>query len=145
MSLEITIKDYEKIIKDKLRNNQLLLILSVILGMGVFIMNTENVYWAMLFILIGALCLPNIDKCKKDLRNQKYGIIKITEGKVLDVFPEREGKEDSNWIIFLEVPGKKKIGEFIVPIKPEIEIDSNIKIYHTEAMHVPTKIEICST
>lgn len=143
--MEITIKDYEKIIKDKLRNNQLLLILSVILGMGVFIMNTENVYWAMLFILIGALCLPNINKCKKDLRNQKYGIIKITEGKVLDVFPEREGKEDSNWIIFLEVPGKKKIGEFIVPIKPEIEIDSNIKIYHTEAMHVPTKIEICST
>lgn len=137
----VTINEFEKIIQKKLKTNQLLLALSVIMGMTAFFIENNNAYWAMLFIAIGSLCLPNINRCKQDLKDYKHGILGTTEGKILDSFPENENKNNNQWIIFLEIEGKKGFKEFIFPQSPKLEINSFVKIYHTNIMGIPVRIE----
>lgn len=137
----ITISEFEKIIQRKLKTNQLLLALSVVMGMSVFFIKNNNAYWAIAFIMIGSLCLPNINRCKEDLKNYKHGILGTTEGKILDSFPENENKQDGQWIIFLEIEGEKEFKEFIFPQNPNVEINSFVKIYHTKIMGIPVRIE----
>jgi hypothetical protein len=134
----------EPIIKKKLKTSQILLTISILISIGVTCIgfHSEPSYylWAMYFVIIGALSLPNINKCKKDLLDFRKNMISYTEGKVLDVFPERE--ENGNWIIFLDVEGEKDIVEFVVPSKPSIQVESMIRIHHTNILKVPVKIEI---
>lgn len=134
----------EGIIGKRLKKSQLLLMISVVIASGVAYLGTQSgasyYIWAMYFVLIGALSLPNINKCKKDLIDYHKNILSHTEGKLLDLFPEKE--EDGKWIIFLDVEGKKDIVEFIVPFKPTLTSDSNVKVFHTNILKVPVKIEV---
>lgn len=134
----------EGIIKKKLKTSQLLLAASVLIAGGVAYLATTSgtsyYIWAMYFVVVGALSLPNINKCKKDLLDYHKNNVGFTEGKVVDVFPEN--KEDGNWIIFLDVEEKKGVVEFIVPFKPSISIEQTVKIFHTNILNVPVKIEI---
>jgi hypothetical protein len=134
----------ETIIKKKLKTSQLLLMISIIISMSVayigFRSGASYYLWAMYFVIIGALSLPNINRCKKDLLDFRKNMISYTEGKVLDVFPEKE--DNGNWIIFLDVEGEKDIVEFVVPSKPSIQVESVIRIHHTNILKVPVKIEV---
>lgn len=131
----------EKVISKKLKNNQLLLAISIGISLAIILYKRENVYiyWSFYFLFIGALNLPNINKCKKDLIEYKSNLISSVTGRVLDVFPEKD--ESGNWIIFLDIQGEKDIKEFIVSVKPEVEIDNIAQIFHTNILKVPIKIE----
>lgn len=134
----------EKTIKKRLKTSQLLLLVSVVIAGGVVYLGTiagaSYYIWAMYFVVIGALTLPNINKCKKDLLDYHKNVISYTEGKVLDVFPEKE--ETGKWIIFLDVEGNKDVVEFIVPTKPSIEPEKTIKVFHTNILKLPVRIEV---
>lgn len=133
----------EQTIKKRLQTSQLLLFVSIaIAGVVAFIGNSSgSMYylWAMYFVVIGALALPNITRCKKDLLDFQKNMLTITEGKVLDVFPEKD--ENGKWIIFLDVEGDKDVVEFIVPAKPSIQNETIVKIFHTNILKVPVRIE----
>lgn len=134
----------EKQINKKLRNSQLLLVASIMIAFSVALfgaLTNQNYYlWAMYFVIIGALTLPNINKCKKDLVDYKQNKIAVTEGKVVDIFPEKE--DEGNWILFLDVEGQKNISEFLFPQKPSIEPNQTIKLVHTSVLNIPIQIEI---
>ncbi|PLS15072.1 hypothetical protein CVD28_24875 [Bacillus sp. M6-12] len=134
----------ENTIKKRLKTSQLLLFVSVVIAVGVAFLaqNAGPSYyiWAMYFVVIGALALPNINKCKKDLIDYHKNVISHTEGKVLDLFPEKE--ESGKWIIFLDVEGKKDVVEFILPFKPSIQPESTIKVFHTNILKLPVRIEV---
>ena len=138
--MEIKFDKFEKIINKKLKTNQFLLAVSILIGLIIFYFNRNHSLWAILFIAIGSLSLPNINNCKQDLADFRAGKLKDIEGLVLDVFPEKNSVNNSNWIIFLE--SRKKLKEFVVSEKPEIDVDSVVKIYHTTKMGIPVKIEI---
>ena len=87
--MEYALERIEDIIKKKLRTNQLLLAISVLISLSIVITNKNNVYWALYFAIIGALSLPNINNCKQDLLDyRKNKLISVT-GNVLEIFPER--------------------------------------------------------
>jgi hypothetical protein len=134
----------ETTIKKRLKTSQLLLLISVVIAGGVAYLGatagTSYYIWAMYFVVIGALSLPNINRCKKDLLDYNKNLISLTEGKVLDVFPEKE--EDGKWIIFLDVEGQKDVVEFIIPTKPSIQAETSIKVFHTNILKLPVRIEV---
>lgn len=134
----------EQTIKKRLQTSQLLLFVSIaIAGVVAFIgSNSGTMYylWAMYFVVMGALALPNINRCKKDLLDYHKNLLTVTEGKVLDVFPEKE--ESGKWIIFMDVEGQKDVVEFIVPAKPSLQNETTIKVFHTNILKVPVKIEM---
>ena len=137
--MELTLQQIEKTINKRLRTNQLLLAISIILAIGIVALKPSYLYWSFYFMVIGALNLPNINKCKKDLNDYKKNELDSTQGKVLDLFPEKD--EDGSWIIFMEVEGQKDIKEFTLPIKPSVEINSEVTVYHTKVLQIPTKLQ----
>ena len=141
--MEYALERIEDIIKKKLRTNQLLLAISVLISLSIVITNKNNVYWALYFAIIGALSLPNINNCKQDLLDyRKNKLISVT-GNVLEIFPERntENVNDSNmnWIIFLEVDGKKDFTQRICII---IQSWNNKKRFYNK--NIPYKTYACS-
>lgn len=137
--MEFKLNNIESVINKKLRNNQLLLVISVLLSVGVVIWRMDYVYWAMYFALIGALNLPNINKCKKDLIDYKNNSLSSVKGQVLDFFPESD-VDNGNWILFLNVEGEKDVKEFILSSTTDIKVDSIIEVFHTNLLHVPVRV-----
>lgn len=139
--MEIKLHNIERFIYKKLRTNQLLLAISVIISVSVVLIDTTYVYWALYFAFIAALNLPNINKCKQDLSDYKKEILGTTKGTVMDFFPETNNPEE-NWILFLEVPEKKEIEEYIMSPAPDLKIGTEVEIYYTKLIHVPTKVKL---
>lgn len=136
-------KNVESTLKKKLKNSQILLSISIFIS-GIVVAlglatGSDYYIWALYFVLIGALTLPNINKSKKDLIDYKKNLLKETEGKVLDVFPEPDNS--GKWTIFLEVEGNENAVGFTFPSEPKIELDSTIKVSHTIILNVPVKIK----
>ncbi|MDF2880074.1 MAG: hypothetical protein K0R54_631 [Clostridiaceae bacterium] len=141
--MELELEQIENVIKKKLKTNQLLLAMSILMSLTVFLTNTDYVFWAIAFISIGALSLPNITKSKKDLIDYKNYKYSMTEGILIDMFPEKKDVENGNWIIFIHEENKKKdYTEFVVMQNPNIAINSKIKIQHTKELSIPIKIEV---
>lgn len=134
----------EQIIKKRLQKSQFLLLASVaIAGVVAFIGSSSGTMyylWAIYFVVMGALALPNINRCKKDLLDFQKNVLTVTEGKVLDVFPEKE--ESGKWIIFMDVEGNKDVVEFVVPVKPSVESQTTVKVFHTNILKLPVRIEM---
>ena len=146
--MEIKIENIESIIYKKLKTNQILLAISVIISISVVIWRLDYVYWALYFAFIGALYfafigalnLPNINKCKQDLFDYKRNNIISTKGLVVDFFPEKEGTTN-NWVLFLNHDGNiKNIKEFVLPEIPNLKTESSLEIYHTRLLEVPVKV-----
>lgn len=138
--MQLTWEQFENVVRKKLRTNQFLLFISIVIGISVFIINRDSVLWSILFIGIGSLSLPNINKIKEDMKLFKENNFTTTSGKVLDVFPETD--EGDNWIIFLEDTSKSKIVELVVPTNPNISVEQGIIVHFTPKMTIPVKIEV---
>lgn len=140
--MQLSYEEFESIINRKLKTNQLLLLASIAIAVIIFIWDRNWVWWSLYFLVIGALSLPNINKCKEDKKLFKENQFKSVQGKVLDVFPEKEGGK--NWIIFLQEENKHKILEFVVNTQPNVSIDQHIVITYTPRMNIPVQIKLAS-
>lgn len=138
--LQLTLEQFEKVIHRKLKTNQLLLFISIIISLAIFVLDRSYVWWSLYFLLIGALSLPNINRCKEDRKLFKESKFKEVKGKVLDLFPEKDGGQ--NWIIFLEEENTSKLQEFVVSVKPNIEVEQFVVITYTPKMNIPVRIEL---
>jgi hypothetical protein len=130
-------EQFDGLINKKLRTNQLLFYISVLIALTVFIF-TQNPLWSFYFLIIGALSLPNINKCKEDrklVREEKFNIV---TGKVLDVFLERE--EGVNWILFLENENKNVL-EYLIHGDPHVDQEGQATIYISPKMKIVVKVE----
>lgn len=134
----------ESIIKKRMKLSQLLLLVSIVIAVGVGYWgvksNTNYYIWAIYFLFIGALSLPTINRAKQDLSDFKKNILNQTEGRVLDIFPEK--KESGTWMMFVGHENTQKIDEFVFPSKPEIVVESQIRVYHTKILKIPVRIEL---
>jgi len=136
--MNLSHEEFDKIIRKKLRNNQWLLAVSIIISLTIFMWSTDYVFWSIYFLAIGALSLANINNCKSDLKHFKDTTLEIVRGKVLDVFPENE--KEQNWILFLQEEKSSKIREFIVPFKPKIQMEQECEAHYTPKMEILVKI-----
>lgn len=136
--MNLSHEEFEKIVHKKLRNNQLLLAISIFISLSIFIISSDNVFWSIYFLAIGALSLSNINHCKSDLKDFKNTDLEMVKGKVLDVFPENE--TEKNWILFLEEENSSKIREFIVPFKPSLQMEQECEAHYTPKMEILVKI-----
>lgn len=136
-------QNVETTLKSKLRNSQVLLGIAILISfivVAVGLMTGSNYYiWALYFVLIGALTLPNINKSKKDLIDYKKHLLTDTKGKVLDVFAETDNT--GKWTIFLEIDENTEPVVFTFPSKPSVDVDTTIKISHTIIFKVPVQIQ----
>lgn len=137
--MEFTLNNIESVIKKKLKINQILLAVSVFISLAVVLWRIDYVYWSLYFALIGALNLPNINKCKKDLIDYKNNSLSSVKGQVLDFFPETED-ENGNWILFLNIEGEKDVKEFVISSNVDIKVNSLVEVFHTNLLHVPVKV-----
>lgn len=137
--MEFKLDNIESVIKKKLKTNQMLLAISVCISIAVVYWRIDYVYWALYFALIGALNLPNINKCKKDLIDYKNNYLSSVKGQVLDFFPETDD-ENGNWILYLNVEGQKDIKEFVISSNVDIKVNSLVEVFHTNLLHVPVKV-----
>ncbi|WPS85397.1 hypothetical protein SMD22_01855 (plasmid) [Brevibacillus halotolerans] len=142
--MQLSWEQFQHVINKKLRYNQLLLVISVVLAIIFFFIQRGNLLWSGYFLLIGSLSLPNINRCKEDIILFKNNKLKSEKGKVLDIFPEKES--GPNWIIFLEVDSstrkKDNLLEFIVPIKPSVQEKQVVTVHYTPKMTIPVRIEL---
>lgn len=136
--MNLTWEQFDGLVRKKLRTNQLLLFISIAIGITIFIINSDSVLWSLLFVCIGSLSLPNINKIKEDMKLFKSNQFKKTGGKVVDVFPETDGGE--NWIIFLEESEKSKVIEFVVSGNPNVSVNDDIIVHFTPKMKIPVKV-----
>lgn len=138
--MELTLEDMEAIVRKRLRTNQILLGISIAIALVMFYLKGIYIYWSLYFVLIGSLNLPTINKTKSDLHFFKKNEVDSTQGKVLDVFPEKE--DNGNWIMFLEVEGEKDPIEFVLSAKPYVEVNNTVSISHTRLLKIPFKVQV---
>lgn len=138
--MHLSLEQFEKIIQRKLKHNQILLAASVLIALVLFVIQNENVLWSIYFLLIGALSLPNINRCKSDRKTFNEKNFEVSRGTVLDLFPETEN--GTNWIIFVDDPSsnKAKVTEFVVPAKPEVNVGDSVIIHFTPKMNIPVAV-----
>lgn len=141
--MQLTLEQFEKVIHRKLKTNQLLLLISILISLAIFVLDRSYVWWSLYFLLIGALSLPNINRCKEDRKLFKENKFNEVRGKVLDLFPEKDGGQ--NWIIFLEEEHTSKLQEFVTSVKPSIEIDQMVAVTYTPKMNIPVRIELTNS
>ncbi|WCK57634.1 hypothetical protein PP175_26590 (plasmid) [Aneurinibacillus sp. Ricciae_BoGa-3] len=134
----------ETVIIKRLKRNQMLLGVSILIALGVAYMGMRAGYtydlFALYFVIMGAFTLPAIHQCKKDLLAFQRNRLSFTEGKLVDVFPEKDGS--GMWTLFLKVQGEKEIVEFSVPTQPSVSVDATIKVHHTPLLKVPVRVDI---
>jgi len=134
------IEQSETMIRKQLKISQLLLFVSILLAGAVLLFSQDNYFWALYFVLIGAMSLPNINKCKKDLINIKENALLIVEGKVMDIFPEKDGSD--KWIVFIEEAETKKMHEFLLPgTVNELKEGTDVQLYYSEKLKLPITIQ----
>ncbi|MFF2531473.1 hypothetical protein ACFVS2_21435 [Brevibacillus sp. NPDC058079] len=142
--MQLSWEQFQLVINKKLRYNQLLLVISIVLAVIFFFVQRENLLWSGYFLLIGSLSLPNINRCKEDIELFKNNRFASETGKVLDVFPEKEG--GSNWIIFLETDSstnkKDQLLEFVVPAEPGVKETQVVTVHYTPKMSIPVRIDL---
>jgi hypothetical protein len=142
--MQLTWEQFDKVINKKLRYNQMLLCISVLFATVFFFIQRDNLLWSIYFVIIGSLSLPNINRCKEDRMLFQNNKLQTKSGKVLDVFPERDG--GTSWIIFLESDSlnkkKENLLEFIVPEEPKVKENESITVHYTPKMSIPVRIEV---
>lgn len=135
--MNITLEEFEQYIHPRLRLNQRLLTLSVIISCALFLFNTGYVLWSMYFLAIGSLSLFTINNCKTDRKHFRSGQLPAVNGKLVDLFPEDE--KEKNWIVFIqEADGKVK--EFTIPFKPELELEKEYHGLYTPKLKMLVKL-----
>lgn len=148
--MKISFEQAENLLRRRMRTNQIIFSIAIALGIGAFacyILKTNSLIFiglAFYFVFLGALNLPNINKCKSDINDyKKNNLVEIT-GKVLDLFPEKDSEKDSkNWYLFLETGEGNHYIEFAFPSKlsENITIEKNVKIKYTKQTQLPVEIE----
>lgn len=137
--------DVETVLNKRMKMSRLLFGISIGIAVivGYFGFKVDAVYylWAMYFVIMGALALPTINKCKSDMQDAKKLNLDSTLGKILDAFPEKEQEPNGNWIFFIDVEGKSEVEEFAVPVNPSLKENEIIRINHTKILKVPVSVE----
>lgn len=148
--MKISFEQAENLLRRRMRTNQIIFGLAIAMGVGAFLYyytrNQSLLYigLAFYFVCLGALNLPNINKCKSDINDYKKDNLVEVTGKVLDLFPERENAENSkNWYMFLQTGDSGEYVEFTCPEKPEeaIAIEKNVKVRYTKQTLLPVEIQ----
>lgn len=146
--MKLTIEQAENILRKKMKRNQLIFMSAIFLAIGVFVYSREIMYlfMSLYFIILGALNLPAINKCKSDINDYKQNNLKEVTGKVIDLFPQKENEQENKiWYVFVQTnEGNGEYIEFSLPQKPEevIAIDKNVKIKYTKSTQLPVEITI---
>lgn len=142
--MELSHKEVVSMLKNKMQKSQIIFAIAVFMSIGVAIYSQAFIYLIMslYFVLLGSLNLPNINKCKKDIHDYQNGEFKKIEGKILDLFPDKDNEQDGDWILFLGVGEDGEFVEFTIPKKPEknIVIDKEVTIKYTSKNHIPVEI-----
>lgn len=148
--MKISFEQAENLLRRRMRTNQIIFGLAIAMGVGAFLYyytrNQSLLYigLAFYFVCLGALNLPNINKCKSDINDYKKDNLVEVTGKVLDLFPERENAKDSkNWYMFLQTGDSGEYVEFTCPEKPEetITIEKSVKVRYTKQTLLPIEIQ----
>jgi hypothetical protein len=146
--MKISFEQAENLLRRRMRTNQIIFGVAIAMGVGAFVYyytrNQSLLYigLAFYFVCLGALNLPNINKCKSDINDYKKDNLVEVTGKVLDLFPERENEKSSkNWYMFLQTGESGEYVEFTCPEKPEdIGIEKSVKVRYTKLTHLPIEI-----
>lgn len=146
--MKLSIEQAENLLRKKMRTNQIIFTVAIFLAMGVFLYSRESMFlfMSLYFIILGALNLPAINKCKSDINDYKNNELKELTGKVLDLFPQKENdKENKLWYIFIQADEDSgEYVEFSLPQKLEenISINKIITIKYTKSTQLPVEITL---
>lgn len=128
----------KKEVQNKLRYNQMLLLISLALGTYFFVA-TGEIYIVLMFLVIGALSLPNINNSKSDLDKIFKHEFEDLSVKIVDIFPEKHSSKNKNWIIFA-CDEKNKIHEVTVH-DDSYKINDQIQIKRTPGLRLIIEIK----
>lgn len=131
-------EQFEASIKRSLASNQLILFASIFVSLAIFFMNTNNVYWSILFLSIGSFSLITINNCKSDRKHFDSGQLKSASGILVDLFPQ--DKKGANWIVFIQESSTGKILELTTPYKPEAKLQEAYQVLFTPKLNLLIKI-----
>lgn len=94
------------------------------------------------FYFLSLLTLPLILNGVNDLKNMKENKnLKLIEGEIIDLFPQKEGDENGAWIIFIKKDNSKKFDSFELISKPgDFQINDKVKLSYTENLKIPVLI-----
>lgn len=126
-------------IQHKLRLNQFLMFLCLVLTLGVITFLREHLYLAVSFVLLASLSLPNINKCKGDIDKLMKNEPLVLKGKVVDYFPEASNDKSKRWILFL-LGEDKKIKEIFFKTDVKLSEDDAVEIKVTPSLKIPIEI-----
>lgn len=144
MQMKLDHKEVVLMLRGKMKKSQIIFAIAIFLGIGVAIYSQEVMYLLMslYFILLGALNLPNINRCKQDIYDYKNGKLKQIDGKVLDLFPNKDNNQNGDWIMFLGVGEGGEFVEFTLPKNPNgmVAIEKNVAVKYTSKNHIPVEV-----
>lgn len=95
------------------------------------------------FYFLSLLTLPLILNGVNDLKNMKENKnLKLIEGEIIDLFPQKEGNENGAWVVFIKKNNSKKFDSFELISKPgDFKINNKVKLLYTENLKIPVSLK----
>lgn len=131
-------KEALKILKKRLRFNQLLLTLGIFLSIIFAVTKTDEMYWAVIFLTITSFTLYIINKSKEDIFLLNEDNFQSIKGEVIDYFPTR--KNNNEYVLFLKT--EKNIEEFITYYNIDINKKDFIELKYTKNLKLPIEYKL---